>query len=289
MNNTEPGRWALWLSFPLATLLAVASLGGLFLPFTYKEETPIHAAQYVGNDVGNFAVIVPALLIAAILALRGSVAARLVWMGTLIYLLYDFLGYALAAHFNSMFLAYCGVLGLSFYALAGNLMALPTAEIARRYGPRTPVKTTGIVLLLMGVAIVIHWLLRSFLLWLRAGCRKAVRDSGLLTDAVAVLDLAFGAPACLIAAILLLRRKPLGFVLGPVVLTFLILSSLVLAPMGVVMVRHGVATGSALCAIGLGIAMGSVVLLVLIFRTEKAASYPDPERFSVNDHTKRRT
>lgn len=114
----------------LATLLAVASLGGLFLPFTYKEETPIHAAQYVGNDVGNLAVIVPALLIAAILARRGSVAARLVWMGTLIYLLYDFLGYALAAHFNSMFLAYCGVLGLSFYALAGNLMDLPTGEIA---------------------------------------------------------------------------------------------------------------------------------------------------------------
>lgn len=83
MNNTEPGRWALWLSFPLATLLAVASLGGLFLPFTYKEETPIDAAQYVGNDVGNLAVIVPALLIVAILARRGSVAARLVWMGTL--------------------------------------------------------------------------------------------------------------------------------------------------------------------------------------------------------------
>ena len=239
--------------------------------------------------LGTSSVIVPALVIAAMLALRGSVAARLVWMGTLIYLLYDFLGYAFAAHFNSMFLAYCGVLGLSFYALAGNLMALPTAEIARRYGPRTPLKTTGIVLLLMGVAIVIHWLSEIIPALVAGRVPQGVRDSGQLTDAVAVLDLAFGAPACLIAAILLLRRKPLGFVLGPVVLTFLILSSLVLAPMGVVMVRHGVATGSALCAIGLGIAMGSVVLLVLIFRTEKAASYPDPERFSGNDHTKRRT
>src|SRR5271165_545316 len=204
MNNTEPGGWALWLSFPLATLLAVASLGGLFLPSTYKEETPIHAAQYVGNDAGNLAFIVPALLIAAILARGGSVAARLVWMGTLVYLVYDFLGYAFAAHFNSMFLAYCGVLGLSFYALAGNLMALPTAEIARRYGPRTPVKTTGIVLLLMGVAIVSHWLLEIVPVLVAGRVPLAVRDSGLLTEAVAVLDLAFGAPACLIAAILLL-------------------------------------------------------------------------------------
>ena len=93
----------------------------------------------------------------------------------------------------------------------------------------------------------------------------------------------------MIAAILLLRRKPLGFVLGPVVLTFLLLSSLVLASMGVVIVRHSFGTGSVLCTTGLGIAMGSAVLLVLIFRTEKAASYPDPERFSVDDHTKGRT
>ena len=289
MNNTEPSRWALWLSFPLAILLAVASLGGLFLPFTYKEETPLHAAQYVGNDVGNLAVIVPALLIAAVLARRGSVAARLAWMGTLIYLLYDFLGYAFAAHFNSMFLVYCGVLGLSFYALAGNLMALPTAEIARCFGPRTPVKTTGIVLLLMGVAIVFHWLSEIIPALVAGRVPQGVRGSGQLTDAVAVLDLAFGAPACLIAAILLLRRKPLGFVLGPVVLTFLILSSLVLAPMGVMTIRHGFASGSALCAIGLGIAAGSGVLLVRVFRTEKAASYPGPEHFFVDDHTKGRT
>jgi hypothetical protein len=34
MTNTEPGRWALWLSFPLAAVLTIACLGG-FLPSTY--------------------------------------------------------------------------------------------------------------------------------------------------------------------------------------------------------------------------------------------------------------
>ena len=138
MNNGEPGRWALWLSFPLALILAVASLVGLLRPSTYVAETRMQAALSIGNDAGNLVVVVPVLTIAAILALRGSLAARLVWTGTLAYLVYDFLNYALAIHFNSMFLAYCGVLGLSFYALAGSLPALPTAEIARRFGPRTP-------------------------------------------------------------------------------------------------------------------------------------------------------
>jgi len=73
-----------------------------------------------------------------------------------------------------------------------------------------------------------------------------------------------------IAAILLLRRKPLGFVLGPIVLTFLALSSLVLAPMGMAMARRGFEAGHALCAIGLGIAAGSGVLLALSLRRGEA-------------------
>jgi len=270
MNNAEPGRWALWLSFPLAVILAIACLGGLFLPSTYAGDTRMQAALGIGNDAGNLVVIVPVLVIGAILALRGSVAARLVWMGTLAYLFYDFLNYALAIHFNSMFLVYCGVLGLSFYALAASGLALPIPETARRYGPRTPVKITAIVLLLMGMVTVFHWLWEIILALLAGRVPQAVHDSGRLTEAVAVLDLAFGVPAFVIAAILLLRRKPLGFVLGPIVLTFLALSSLVLAPMGMAMARRGFEAGHALCAIGLGIAAGSGVLLALSLRRGEA-------------------
>lgn len=274
MNHTEPGRWALWLSFPLAAVLAIACIGGLFLPYTYAYETRRQAALSMGNDVGNLMVIVPVLVIAAILALRGSFAARLVWMGSLAYLVYDFLDYALAIHFNSMFLAYCSVLGLSFYALAGSFMELPTAEIARRHGPRTPVKAIVVVLLLMGAVTVLRWLSEIIPALLAGGVPQAVRDSGLLTEAVAVLDLAFGAPAFTIAAILLLRRKPLGFVLGPVMLTFLALSSLVLAPMGISMARRGFEAGHALSAIGLGIVTASAVLLAFSLRESKATLPP---------------
>ena len=71
MNNTEPGRWTLWLSFPLAILLAIASFGGLFLRSTYADESQRQAALSIGNDAGNLALIVPVLVSAAVLALRG--------------------------------------------------------------------------------------------------------------------------------------------------------------------------------------------------------------------------
>lgn len=250
--------------------LIVACLGGLFFPSTYAEETRLQAAQCFGMDLGNLVVIVPALVIAAFLALRGSIAARLVWMGTLVYLCYNYLNYTFAVHFNSMFLAYCGVLGLSFYALAGSFLTLPIQDIARLYSPRAPARTTAIVLLLMGMVTVFHWLGEIIPALLGGRVPQAVRDSGLLTEAVAVLDLAFLAPACVIAAILLLQRKPLGFVLGPVVLTFLVLSGVGLAPMGMAMAQRGFETGYALGAIGLGIAACSATSLALFLRGSRA-------------------
>jgi hypothetical protein len=216
--------------------------------------------------------MVPILTIVTILALRGSAAGQLVWMGTLVYLIYDFLGYAFAAHFNAMFLAYCAVLGLSFFVLAGSFLSLPILEVARRCGPRTHTKTIAAVLLLVALGLILHWMSVIIPAMVAGRMPQTVCDSGLVIEPVAVLDLAFGAPACLIAAILLFRRKPLGIVLAPIILTFLALSALVLAPMGIAMARRGFETGGSLCLIGLGIAGGSAVLLTFCFRKDKAAS-----------------
>jgi len=266
VNRSEPGRAVLWVSLPIAILLAVSSLGGILLPLTYSAETPLHSAQFVGNDAGNLFLIVPILIIVAIAALRGSIAARLVWMGTLVYLIYDFLAYAFAAHFNSMFLAYCTILGLSFFPLAENLLVLPIPDIAHGFGPRTPTKTVAVVLLLTGLGIAFHWMSEILPALFAGRIPQTVRDSGLVTEPVAVLDLAFGAPACVLVAILLLRRKPLGIVLAPVLLSFLFLSSLVLTPMGFVMAGHGFASGGPLSIIGVSIAAGCALLLALFLR-----------------------
>jgi hypothetical protein len=272
MKSVEHRPWALWLSFPLAVLLVAASLAGLLRPSVYQAETPLHAAQTAGNDAGNLAIVAPVLAIAAVLALRGSLAARLVWTGTLVYLVYDFIGYAFDLHFNPMFLAYCGILGLSFYVLAGSLTALPVGEAARRYGSNAPAKWTAIVLLLMTAGSAFHWLAEVVPALVAGQTPPAIRDAGHFTEPVAVLDLAFGLPACVIAAFLLLRRKPLGFILGPVLLTFLALSSLVLVPLGMAMEQRGFKAGFALYAIAVGIAVGSAVLLTLWFREGRAGT-----------------
>jgi hypothetical protein len=261
----------MWCSFPIAVLLTGTSIGGLFLPSTYSAETRHHAVQYAGNDAGNLFLIMPILAIVAIMALRGSAVGRLVWMGTLVYLVYDFLGYAFATQFNVMFLAYCTVLGFSFFVLVGGFLSMPILEVAHSYGPRTPTRTIASLLLLMGLGIILHWTSAIIPAVFAGRMPQNVRDSGLATAPVAVLDLAFGAPACLIVAVLLFRRNPLGILLGPIMLTFLALSGLVLAPIGIAMTwRGGFATGDGLCLIGFGIAVSCTTLLAFCFRKDKA-------------------
>ena len=113
-----------WVSLPLAALVAWSALGGIFLPSTYARETASWAAQGAGQDWVNLLVVAPALSIGGVRALRGSLRARLVVGGALLYTVYSFLLYAFEVHFNPLFLVYCATLGLSFYALLAQLVRL---------------------------------------------------------------------------------------------------------------------------------------------------------------------
>jgi len=64
----RPKVW-LWLTIPIAALLAMASGGGLFINGLYRD-TPYFAAQAVGQDLVSFSVVLPLLIISAILTNR---------------------------------------------------------------------------------------------------------------------------------------------------------------------------------------------------------------------------
>ena len=261
MNTKEAAPSALWLSFPLAALVAVAVWTGLFWPPVYARETPIWAAEGKGGDAVTLVVILPILLVSAMLALRGSVSARLVWMGTLIFLTYNFAIYAGAVHFNALFLVYCGALGFSFYAFLGSLLLLSPSEIAGIYGPRAPIKTMATVLLLIAFVFAAQWLSEIIPALLSGHAPKSVTDAGLLTSPVHVLDLSIVVPGFVITALMLLRRKPVAFILAPALMVFGILMLVAVAGMIGALIRKGLATDYAVAAILVGMAVGLAVLL----------------------------
>ncbi|MBZ5563736.1 MAG: hypothetical protein LAP13_15105 [Acidobacteriia bacterium] len=265
MKTQPAGRSVFWLSFPIAALVVVTSWAGLFWPSTYAQETLNWATQGRGGDVVNVALVVPVLVVSATLALRGSQPARLVWMGSLLYLLYNFIIYTLAVHFNALFLIYCGTLGLSFYALAGSLPSLPAEEIARSYGPGAPAKTVALVFLVLASLAAVGWLQEDIPALLSHQTPQNIKDLGLLTNPVHVLDLALLLPGLVVTAIMLLRRKVLGFVFAPALITFMMLMSAQLAALIVVMGLKGFGTEYGMAGLFAALAVGFAVLLARFF------------------------
>jgi len=238
MNNTNSGRTAVWLSFPLALLLATYSAIGIFLPSIYANERQPNVTGAVGADVLNVGFVVPALIVTAIFTLRGWMGARLIWMGTLLFVVYDSFYYTLDVHFNALFWAYSVVWGLSFYVLIGSLPSLSVGEVARRYNSRTAAVATATLFLVIAAGAVVHWIQETGPGVLTGVAPQSV-ESGHLTDVPAVLDIAFVLPALAIAAILLLRRRPLGFILGPVLLVFVALIGLIIIAIPALEAWHG--------------------------------------------------
>ncbi len=130
--NPRLRSFVLWISVPLCIVLAVTGLQ-LFWPGIYWRETQFGAAGAQASDLIDLSLILPVLIVSTVLAVRGSLSALLVWAGTLGYLTYNFLIYAFEVRFNAMFLAYCAVLGLSFYGLIGVREFLAPDEVAKRY------------------------------------------------------------------------------------------------------------------------------------------------------------
>jgi len=114
--KAEKDNIILFLSLPLAALTAIVSYAGIFIDSTYSSETASYAAQGIGQDIANLFVVAPLLVISAFYASRKNKSALLIWGGALFYLTYSYTIYSFGLHFNHLFLIYCIILGLSFYA-----------------------------------------------------------------------------------------------------------------------------------------------------------------------------
>ena len=237
-KSTRRANWWLWLTIPIAILLAVAAGGGLFIKGLYRD-TPNLVTQAIGQDAITLVVALPTLVISAFLTSRGSQRARLVWLGGLIYMVYTYVGYAFAVRFNSLFLVYVALLGCSTYALIGGLVATDWAGIKAGFTERTPVKAVSIYLAVTAALFYFLWLSEAVPASLTGNRPQSLIDAGTPTNFVQVLDMAWFLPATAITAVSLWRKQPIGYTLAGAILTFVVLLTLAILSMVVFMVRAG--------------------------------------------------
>jgi hypothetical protein len=250
----------LWLTWPIALLVTIAAGVGFFIDYLYRD-APVNAAQAVGQDLVTLVVALPVLVVSAILALRGSMRGHLVWLGALGYLVYTYLSYALAIEFNPLFLVYVALLGLSLYALIGGLATTDFARIKARFSPATPVKAVSIFLGVVAALFYIMWLSEDIPALLAGGVPQGVMEAEAPTDVVHVLDMALLLPANVLTAILLWRRRALGYALAGTLLSLLSILVLAVMSMLVFQVLYGVAAVAE--ALGIAVVFGVVFAISL--------------------------
>jgi hypothetical protein len=267
MQFPSPLRIVNPLSIILVVLVGIASACGAFLPMTYDRETASLAAQGVGQDFVNLFVAIPGLLISLYYMNKGRPWAWLVYGGTLFYLLYSYVIYALGIHFNYLFLVYCLALGHSIFLFIFYFRALERQGLESWFGAGIPVKGLSIFLALVAVLFYGVWLADILPALAANEVPSSVADYKLLVNPVHVIDLAFALPGLVIAALLLWQKKPLGYALAAIALVFVVLMALALVAMSLLVAARGIAEDHSITFMFGGMTLLSLIGLGMMVRT----------------------
>jgi hypothetical protein len=151
---------------------------------------------------------------------------------------------------------------LSFYAFLYFLFSHPKASFTDWITEKSPVKTVGYYFILLAVLFYFLWLSEIIPAILNKSIPTSITEAGQITNPVHVLDLSVLLPGLIFIAKNLLRRKPWGILLTPVVLTFLVLMNLAIGIMVVVLNIKGFESDLSVAIIMSILALFSLFLLV---------------------------
>lgn len=261
-NINYQSKTILALSLPLATLIVITSSVGLFTPDFYSRETPNWIAQSIGQDAIDLFLITPLLIIISILAAAKNRIAFLLWGGVNLYLIYTFVIYCFDVHFNKLFIIYCIILGLSFHSFLYFLFSQFRTAIKNDSYKKPAVKITATYFLVIACIFYLLWLVEIIPATIGHTAAQSLIETGLATNPVHVLDLSIFLPGIFIIAVLLLKKRPLGLLLAPVILVFFVLMDTTIGGLIIAMKINGIETNYSITIIMSVLALFSLVLLI---------------------------
>jgi hypothetical protein len=191
----------------------------LFGQGLYRSDALFFAATFKGIDVVTLAVFLPALGTAYWLYQRGSLPGSFLLTGMLAVFLYNGASMAFSAAYNPIFLVYVALLATSFFAFVLIFGSIDHQVVAGQVSSRLPRRGLVIFLCLAGLAPLVLWL--SDILGALATGRVPQLLGSYTTMYTYAIDLAIVVPSVYLAAFLLLRRAPVGYLLATVMLILL--------------------------------------------------------------------
>lgn len=255
---------ALWrrLSLVIGILVCIASIEGIFNPGTYRQETANWALQGQGQDIGNL-IALPVLLISTYYLARKSLAAYFIWLGAIMYYIYAFIIYCFALHFNSLFLVYVAILGLSAYTLIGGVINVDSSALSKAIPYNAKTKLSAASIISTGTLFALLWLGSLVPAVLSGTAPRDLIETGLWVNPVHVIDLSFVLPGMIITGVLFLRKSKYGYLFTfPWLMFSVLMGSSIVATMVMMMVRGSQSALVPLAMVGI-VVVGSLAALLV--------------------------
>ncbi len=205
------------LSIIIAVCAVFTSIGGIFFEGVYRDNQLIVSVMKA-NDIVTLFIAVPTLLASIFWDSKGAYKARLIWIGTLFYMMYNFMFYLYGVAFNSFFLLYVFLFTASGYAIIFAFMKTDIKSIADRFSAKTPVKRISGFMLFFCLLLGGLWIGMSMSYLFTGQVPQTVIDSGHPTAVVFATDLSVLIPAIALGAILLWRKSAWGYILSTVMM-----------------------------------------------------------------------
>jgi hypothetical protein len=223
-------NWLVLLTVVIAIMMSVAGLftqgGNGPFPFTtihgntvdmygqglYRNDSLFVAALLQGTDAITLFVSVPLLLVSYLLYRRGSMRGNIFMTGMLTYFLYVGFTYAFSVVFNSMFLVYVALFSVSLFATITAFTTFDIHMLANEVSSGFPHRVMAIFMFVAGLGTLTLWL--SELIGPIMNGQAPSNLGPYTTMFTHGFDSAVIAPATVLTGILLLQRKPLGYLLA---------------------------------------------------------------------------
>jgi hypothetical protein len=186
----------------------------------YQHMSADVAVQGIGHDYVTLFVAIPLLIVSLLLYWKNSSRGQFLMAGILGYFFVTFLFYTAMGMYNIMFLAYVTLLGLSFFSLLNLMLSFDLNKTAQMFDSKTPTRFVGGFLIFNSIAIALMWL-NIVVPPLLDGTIYPESLQHYTTLIVQGFDLGLLLPASFIIGWLLIRRRPLGYLLATVYIVFL--------------------------------------------------------------------
>jgi len=194
------------LSLSVALLMTVVSLFSLLFPSVIYPADDLRQA-FLANDVVNFIIGFPILLVAIWLTRRGKLIGLLCWPGALLYTFYNYIAYVFGMPFGWMTLAFILLVLLSAYNIFVLVKGIEWDSVKAKLAGQVPEKFSGGALALFGIAFF------SLAVGVITGTNTDQGTVSMPDVGVAIADMILSV-LLLIGGILLFLRKPLGYASG---------------------------------------------------------------------------